>query len=263
MDYWQKQTNDKPLFEDILWSRPETKQGAGKLLVIGGNSFGFASTQQAYGSADKAGVGIARTLLPVSLQKTVGSLLENTSFAPNTPSGSFAKDALNELLINSQWADGVIISGDLGRNSETSILLENYLTKYSGLLTLTKDAVDYFYNQPNLILDRENTLLVISLGQLQKLATAAKFQTPFILGMGLMLLVQALHEFTSRHPVTIITKELDNIVVAHGGKVSSTRLTTDKEIWRVDTAARASVFWLQNPNKPYESIASSFIHTNK
>lgn len=259
MDYWLKQPAGKPLYEEILWSRPESKARAGKLLLIGGNLHGFSSVQQAYTSADAAGAGVTRTLLPDALKKTIGSLLENTEFAPSTPkSGSFGRDALNEFLIHSNWADMAVIAGDLGRNSETSILLEEYVNKYRGPLTVTRDAIDYFYSQPELIADREHTIIVLSMAQLQKLGTALKFQTPFLLGMGLLLLVQALHEFSLRHSAIIVTKELDQIVAAHQGRVSSTKLDPDHEIWRASFAARAGVYAMQHPSKPFEAITTSF-----
>lgn len=259
MDYWVKQTHYQPIFEDILWSKPESRARAGKLLVIGGNLHGFSAVGDAYASAEKAGAGVTRILLPDALRKTVGGLLENTEFAPSTPqSGSFGREALNEFLSNSQWSDTTLLAGDLGRNSETSILLESYVQKYSGPLTIAKDAVDYFYNQPQLIADRENTTIVLSMAQLQRFGTALKFQTPFLLGMGLMLLVQALHDFTLQHQLTIVTKELDQIVVAHQGRVSSTKLEHDVEIWRTAFAARASVYAIQHPTKVFEAVTTSF-----
>ena len=45
MDYWHKQTAENPLYEDVLWARPENKHGAGKLLVVGGNLHGFAAVR--------------------------------------------------------------------------------------------------------------------------------------------------------------------------------------------------------------------------
>ena len=57
--YWHKQS-DKPLFPELEWSRPENKQQAGKLLVIGGNKFGFVEPSEAFAAAEKAGVGNAR-----------------------------------------------------------------------------------------------------------------------------------------------------------------------------------------------------------
>lgn len=258
MDYWEKQSTEKPLFPDILWARPETKHGAGKLLIIGGSAQGFAAAQEAYSAASTGGAGHIRLILPESLKRTVG-VLGPYNYAPSTPhSGSFGRDALNEFLIGSSWADAVLLAGDLGRNSETAILLENFASKLSGQLCITKDAVDYLYNHPELIANRENTMLVMSLSQLQKLGTALKFETPFLLGMGLMLLVQVLHEFTMRYPIMIITKELDYLIVAHNGRVSTSKLKEDKDIWRVETAARSSVFWMQNKNRPFEAVTSAF-----
>src|SRR4051794_28288010 len=104
--YWHKQSASKPLYPDMLWSRPENKRQAGKLLVVGGNAHGFAAAGEAYAEALAAGVGTARVLLPDSLQKTVGRVFEAGEYAPSTPSGSFGRRALAELLAMSQWADG-------------------------------------------------------------------------------------------------------------------------------------------------------------
>ncbi len=257
LDFWQKQTPASPLFEDILWARPETRHGAGKLLLIGGNTHGFAAVGEAYAGADAAGAGTIHVLLPDSLRRTVGSIFPGTDFAPSTPSGSFATPARAEFLDHAQWADAVLVAGDLGRNSETSALLEHFVVKYSGLLVLTRDTVDYFSHAPENIAEREHTTIVLSLAQLQKLGTALKFPTPFLLSMGMLLLVQALHDFTDRYPVTIVTKELDQLLVAYKGRVSSTKLPQDKEIWRVRIAATASVFWMQNPARPFEAITTA------
>src|SRR3989344_1078256 len=138
--YWLRQKTDEPLFPDLIWSRPETKQQAGKLLIIGGNQFGFAAPAEAYGAATDAGVGLTRVLLPLAVKKVAGKLLPGLEYSANTPSGSFSKAALGEFLDQAAWADGVLIAGDLGRNSETAILLESFLAKYQGQITLNKDA---------------------------------------------------------------------------------------------------------------------------
>lgn len=258
MEYWLKQTPDAPLFEDILWSRPENRMHAGKLLVIGGNAHGFSAPGEAFAAAEKAGAGTVRTLLPDALKKTLG-LLGPYEFAPSSPSGGFGRDALNEFLIQSAWADGVLLAGDLGRNSETAILFESYVQKYNGLLTLANDATDYATNQPDCLSDRENTCIVLSTAQLQRLGTALKFATPFLLDMGLMLLVQALHDFTEQHPFIIVTKEQDNLVVTHQGRVSTTKVSSPSSNWQTSVAAKAAVFWLQSPTKTFESVSAALI----
>jgi NAD(P)H-hydrate repair Nnr-like enzyme with NAD(P)H-hydrate dehydratase domain len=173
--YWHKQTKENPLFPDLLWSRPENRAHAGKLLVIGGNAHGFAAPAEAYMESMKAGVGLTRVLLPDAVKAAAGHALETVDFAPSTPSGSFSKKSLAEFLDHAAWADGVLLAGDLGRNSETAILLESFLQKYVGLITLTKDAIDYTYGFAELALTRPDTTLVLTLAQLQKLAKAAKY----------------------------------------------------------------------------------------
>src|SRR3954471_3597520 len=120
---WLRQTPDKPLFPDILWSRPENKRLAGKLLVIGGSSHGFAAPGGAYTAAQKAGIGSVRVLLPDSTEKALSKILPEAEFAPSTISGSFSRQALGILLAQAEWADGVLLAGDFGKNSETAILL--------------------------------------------------------------------------------------------------------------------------------------------
>jgi ADP-dependent NAD(P)H-hydrate dehydratase / NAD(P)H-hydrate epimerase len=256
--YWLKQTTETPLYESLLWSRPENKQFAGKLLVIGGNAHGFQAPAEAYKTALQSGVGTCKVIMPDAVKKVVGHVLPDADFAPSTPSGSFNQKALNELLIAANWADGVILAGDLGRSSETSVLLESFMQKYTGQLTITKDAIEYVHHVPSII-ERPNTTLVLSLSQLQKLAIALHFDTPFLLSMGLLLLCDALHKFTELHAIHIVTKELDQLVVASNGTVSSTKLATDVEIWRVKQAAKCSVLWLQNPNNTFEALTSAVV----
>ena len=261
-DFWQKQGSE-PLFPALVWSRPENRQHAGKLLIIGGHAHGFAAPAEAYAVADKAGAGSLRVMLPDHIRPQLlkfKSAILGMEFAPSTPSGSFASKALAELLATAGWADGVLLAGDLGRNSETAIVLEKFVSKTNMPLVLTKDSVDYFTSNASPIINRSNTTLVMTIAQFQKLATNAKFATPITFSMGLMQLVEALHSFTIEHPIHIIVKHLDTILVAVNGTVSTTK--TDKDLedsWRVATAARASVWWIQNQTKPFEALTTGIL----
>jgi len=228
-------------------------------LIVGGNAHGFAAAGEAYGEAVKAGIGTARVLLPDSLQKTVGKVFEAGEYAPSTPSGSFAQQALAELLAMSQWAEGVLLAGDFGRNSETAILLEKFTEKYTGQLTPAKDAVDYFINTPDKLLTRSDSLLVLSFAQLQKLIIKARFPSAITFDMDFLRLIDTLHEFTKQHQSAIIVKHLQTIFVAVNGQVSTTKLSEDLEIWRVKTAAHAAVWWLQNSSKTFEALTTSLV----
>jgi len=257
--YWHKQTKSSPLFPDMEWSRPENKLHAGKLLVVGGNAHGFAAPAEAFAESSRAGIGTARAFLPNAIQKIVGIIIESADFGPSTPSGSFSQRALGELLSEAMWADAVLISGDLGRNSETAILIEKFLSKYPHAVTLTKDAVDYGIATPESVLNREATLLVLSLSQLQRLATASRFEQPITFSMDLLRLVDWLHDFTQRFAPHIIVKHLDTIFVAANGQVSTTKLTKEIPIWRLKAATHATVWWLQNPGKPFDALTSGIL----
>ncbi|MCA9325871.1 hypothetical protein KDA23_07505 [Candidatus Saccharibacteria bacterium] len=256
-EYWQRQDPDKALFTDLIWSRPENRHHAGKLLIVGGNKYGFAAPAEAFSEAEKAGIGTARVLLPDSLYKTVGKAFTAGEFAPSTPSGSFARTALAELLAMAAWSDGVLLAGDLGRNSETAVLIEQFLQKMPGLITLGKDAVDYCLETPAICLDRPETTLIITIAQLQKLAANAKFTPAFTFDMDFLNLVEALHNFTAKHPANLVMRHLDNVFVAVNGQVSTTRYPADQAAWRTKTAAHAATWWLQNPTKPFEALTTA------
>lgn len=261
--YWHKQDVNQPLFPELEWSRPENKALAGKLLIIGGHEHSFAAPADAYGAAVKAGIGTARVLLPNRLLRTVGKIFPEAEFAMSNPSGGFSQMALGEALTMGEWADGVLLAGDTGRNSETAILLEKFLDKHSGQVTITKDAVDYFTSTPQQVLARPETTLVVSFAQLQKLAISARFPQAFTFDMDLVRLIDSLHEFTTFCSLNILVKHLDTLFVAVQGDVSSTKLSEDLKIWRVKTAAGASVWWLQNPSKPFEALATAVFEVSK
>lgn len=258
--YWQRQSPDKPLYPDLLWSRPENRAHAGKLLIVGGNAHGFAAPAEAFAESQKAGTGTSRVLLPDSLQKTVGRTFLAGEYAPSTPSGSFSQKALTELLDASAWSDGVLLAGDFGRNSETAILLEKFLDKYQGQLTLTQDTADYFTKTPAVLLARPETLLVISFSQLQKLAISAGFPVAFTYEMDFIKLIEALHEFSQQYEPHLITCRDGNLFVAANGQISTTTPEKPQNVWRVRTAASAATWWLQNPGKAYEALTTSLIN---
>lgn len=253
--YFYKQ-GQEPLYDDLLWSRPQNRAQAGKLLIIGGNLHGFAAPANAYQQAVRAGVGSARIILPDGLRKTVGRMLENVEFSPSTPSGSFARLALADWLENAAWADAVLLAGDLGRNSETASSIESFCAKYRGLLTVTKDAVDYFYADPTSLLGRPNTCLVVSLAQLQKLASRAKWLQPLTFSMNQSQLAKWLHEFTQENKASLVCYHNEQIFVAVNGQVSTTKVS-DQPVWRVAIAAHAAVWWLQNPSKVFEGLTTA------
>lgn len=247
---WLKQTSE-PLFPDILWSRPENKRYAGKLLIIGGNSHGFSEAGIAYGAAEKAGIGTARVILPDALEKVLRKTFPEAEFAPSTPSGSFSRTALCGLLEAAEWADAVLLAGDFGKNSETAILLETFIDKYKGLITLAGDSVDYFAAKPESLSKRDKTLIVAGLSTIQKLAAP---KTLIKQNSALAQTVEQLTEWTSNNPLNVITSHSGQILSASGEQISTTQTT---KLLGSELAAYASVWLLQQPEKAFEALTTA------
>jgi hypothetical protein len=257
--YWHRQTPGKPLYPGIEWSKPEQRAQRGRLGIIGGNKLGFAGVAEGYSTALASGVGEVRVLLPDVLRKTIPAIITDASFGASNPSGSLAKDAQRELQAIGGWASGILMVGDAGRNSETAILYEHFVTDYTGQLTITRDAVDLIKNSPQTLVGRPDTLLVISFAQLQKLFQNVYYPKVLTFSMQLASLVEALHKFTITYPTIVTVLHKDYLLVAYHGEVTTTEWQNPMAIWRGSVATRAASYWLWNPGKPLEAVTASLV----
>src|SRR5207253_2372681 len=90
MDYLKQ--GSEPLFPKVLWNRPVSRSGAGRLLVVGGHKDEFSSVQAIYQLSLAAGVGQCTVVLPDSL-KTLLAGTPDSLFVPASTSGSLGKAA--------------------------------------------------------------------------------------------------------------------------------------------------------------------------
>lgn len=247
---WLKQVKE-PLFPDVLWSRPENRRLAGKLLIIGGHKQNFNAVSEAYTAALKAGIGTARVLLPESLHNMLKAVFPEAEYAPSNKIGSFGRDALAVWLEAAEWADGVLLAGDFGRNSETAILLEGFLEKYEGLLSIVGDTIDYYLKDSSKLKRSSNYVITAALEKVQKIAVpevALKHQDD------LALTVKNLSLLTERSGSDFVISHSGNIIVASGGRVSTTPTNMYSE---VSAAAFSSVWRLQQISKPFEALTTA------
>ncbi len=254
---YTKQSLTEPAFPKLLWSKPETKQSAGKLLIIGGNVNGITAPLRSYDYAEQAGIGFSRVALPSALKSIAGKLIDNGAYVPSTPSGSFAKQALAELIEDASWADSLLLAGDFGRNSETAILLESLLKKSTTPAILTKDMIDYVSTTPAMLERNGSTVLVASLSQLQKLVRQSIKQPALSFDMNVGQLAEALKAISIASKSSLITKHHSLLFVAHEGEVSVTDSQTSDELWQTKIAAYASVWLAQQPEKPLASLTTA------
>lgn len=257
--YWQKQSSTKPLFPDVEWSKPQQRSKAGKLGIIGGNKLGFIAASEAYQTALGVGIGEAKVLLPASLKKTFFKHTQDMVFADDNQSGGLSKDAFSEMQAMGEWADGILLIGDAGKNSETAVLYERFIHEYEGPLTITRDAVDLLKNNAQTLIERPQTLLILSFAQVQKLFQSVYYPKVLTFSMQLTRLVEALHKFTITYPACTAVFHDENLVISHQGMVVTQQFSDPMPIWRGSVATRAAVYWSWNPEKPLESATASLL----
>jgi NAD(P)H-hydrate repair Nnr-like enzyme with NAD(P)H-hydrate dehydratase domain len=260
--YWKKQTTNKPLYPDVEWNKPEQRSQSGRLGIIGGNKLGFAGVGEAYGVAATNGVGEVRVLLPDVLKKTIPAVMTNVIFGATNPSGGLARDAHTEMQALGAWSTGILLIGDAGRNSETAILYEDFLKDYQGPLTITRDAIDLIKNSSSTIVERPDTLLVLSFAQLQKIFQSVYYPKVLTFSMQLAQFVDALHKFTITYPCAIMVLHKEYIVIAHEGQVTTTEWGNPMAIWRGSVAAQATSYWLWNPKSPLTAATASIVKSD-
>ena len=256
--FWHKQASES-LYPDLEWNKPERRDHAGSLLIIGGDLHNLNAPAKSFEIAKKTGIGTTQLALPDKTKRLLGNSLPDALFLPSTASGEFSHSGEVELLNYALAADALLMPGDNGRNSETTILFESLLRSYSGLAILTRDAVDILTNTPASMLEREKTTLVITFAQLQKLVKSYGETTPLTFSMDLIKLVEFLHLFSQKIGAAIITLHQNQFIVAAHGQISTTKIkqTAESEHWRIETATIAACFQTWNPNKPFEALTHS------
>lgn len=252
---WQKQS-EKPLFPELEWNKPERRDQAGRLLIIGGSTHALGAPARAYQLAKNHGIGNVKVVLPDKTKYLIEKSAVDAVFLPSTPSGEFSKEGEEELLEYSQWADTLLLAGDIGRNSQTTILLETILQSFSDQIVITKDALDSLSLHPKMLLQRDKTTIVASFGQLQKLLKNYGYPVPLSYTMELMQLVEYLHTLSKNISCSIVTLHNNQYFVAHRGQIITTKINSKDEpkIWRLNTATAAACYQTWNPTKPLEAL---------
>ena len=225
-DYWKKQ-GIQPLYPEVDLERPEQRRLAGKVLIIGGNKNAFFTVANAMSVADKIGAREVRVLMPSSVKGQV-PVTPEVYFAPaEKVSGAFGKESVAEMLIQADWADIVIVVGDIGKNAETTVALADFLRSCKKPVYITRDAVDAA--TPEVadwsMLREADTSLLLTVPQLQKLFRTMYYPKVISLSMPTNQLIEALHKFTLSYQMTLVTFHNGQIIVAQDGNIITQALT--------------------------------------
>ena len=259
------QDSTQPLFPDILWSQPETKAFAGKLLIIGGNLHSVALPNIAYTTALTSGAGEVKVVMPDATKRYFDLRSPNHQilFADSTPSGSFSQEALPAMLAYAAWADCICIVGDSTKNSETAQMYAALLPQIDQSVVICGDSFDTLLPYSTHASRLLKGILVVTFSQLQKFAIALGYDIPLTSTLVAMQFTNWLQQFTSECQLTIVTHSKEVLYVAHDKTVITTRpikQPNDQEFTKI--AVRSGIWAMQQPEKTTEAIATSFVAYN-
>lgn len=251
--YWHKQTSSQQqLFPAIEWSRPERRDQAGKLLIIGGHKQSFASIAESYTEALNSGAGVVKIILPDSLRSLpIIQTIPECILVKSTKNGELGLDAWTEISETLGWTDWLLVPGDLGNNSETAQLVLKLLESNQPI-SLEDSVVQLIINDAERLANRENLILSCSFKTLQKIFIHLNASSALTSTMPLARLVEELHSVTSVNHFTITTTFNSNILVAHNGQVSTTQTST-----QTPPLTRITVYAMQHPGKIFEATTTA------
>lgn len=249
---WVRQDSTKPLFPDLLWSKPENKRSAGKLLIIGGQAGEFINVSSAYSFALEAGAGTVRILLPDSLKKLAGDI-KGVEFAPSNKSGSFSKSALANMFDLAEWADHLLLAGDFGKNSETTIILDGFLLRGIKPVTISEHTLSSIGISLEQLINKP-VGLVVSRTTFQKIGVSIRTHVPITSLTTFESMAEIAQNISTKMKASIAVVDENHIWCAFHGDVVSTQT---KPVDINALSAYCSVWLMQNQFKPLEALTAA------
>lgn len=256
--YWQIQDiNQKALYPDVIWDQPENRLSSGSVLLIGGNSQSFNLVSTAYQESKNNIFSSTGLILPISLEKILKNYnLSNCWYVKSNLSGGFATESLALIIDVSHNYDCLMLIGNFGHSSETTILIEKLVSNINKQFIVHQDSFESLMNSTIDTVIKPNLLFVLDFNQLQKLLIKLKSLKPLTSKLNLMQAIEILHDISLKYNLKIITNLHSNIIVAVSGKISITKINPEIN-WSIKTAIQATSWLINQPQKPYETLTSS------
>lgn len=245
---------DQPIYPKILYNRPVTRSGAGRLLVPGGHTGELSLPAAMQQLALAAGAGECIVALPDILAKFIGGA-PNTTFVASSPSGSLGGDALGRLVQLSEDADAVALGASLSNNSHTAILIERLVQEIERPTIVFADALTALQHHVTRFTDRPETLVILTMPEVFKLSGALGLSIKIRPDGGLLNkleIVQNLAAASQCHYAVYGSE----IIVAAGGELIVTPTNYRLGLQPAAYWAVLSTFWLQNPTRRHEGLAT-------
>lgn len=259
-EYWKIQKPDQTLYEDILWNKPVRKDQTNTIGIIGGSKSGFMAVNLAYSICQKTVISDIKILVPDVLRKIIPSNIPDIVFVDSTPQGAIAKKAEPDIFAFCALTKTILLIGDSGFSSETGMLFQNLIFNESFKdkhFVITRDTIDLLLSDITKLLERENTTLVVTMSQLQKIFTKSYYPKIITFSMQLNVLVEILHKFTITYPINIVTIHRDTFIVASNGEVVTEEKANQMKLITGELAAKVTSFLSWNESNELKALATA------
>lgn len=255
---WSQQT-DKPLFDDLLWARPEKRSLQGKIAIVGGTTHDLFGPLAASQSVARAKAGELRVLLP---ETAPTALWQNPGVEklPVTQGGGISLGSRAMVMASADWADVVLLPGSLGKASESTQLISDLLSDHKVNLVACGDSVDAILLNHEVAIGRESTLLILTLSQMQHLAKAVGSLIAPTYQLPLRPFIDLISELSLTSGLNLAVSYSGQLIAACGQRVSSTKIVKEyasETALFVDAASYGAVLWAQFPMNLFKAATTA------
>jgi NAD(P)H-hydrate repair Nnr-like enzyme with NAD(P)H-hydrate dehydratase domain len=245
---------DQPLYPKVLYNRPVTRSGGGRLLIVGGHTGEFSLPTAIHQFAVAAGVGEATAVLPDKLARILGGA-PGTSFASSTESGSLGREALGRILELSEEVDAVAIGASLSNNSNTAILTERIVTQLQRPLIVFDEGLVALRQNITTLTENPKALIILTMAEVFKLASPLGIAISIRPGGGLINKLEIIQNLAAASKCTYAVYGSE-IVIAASNELIVTPLNYRLSLTPALFYGVLSTFWMQNLAQPVEGLAT-------
>ena len=243
-----------PLYPKVLYNRPITRSGGGRLLIVGGHSGEFSLPTAIHQFALAAGVGEATAVMPDKLAKFLGGA-PGTAFAASTPSGSLDRAALGRILELSEVADAVAIGASLSNNSNTAMLTERLITEIERPVIIFDEGLVALRHHPTSFTDNPQALVILTMAEVFKLCGSLSIGINIRPHGGLVNKLEIVQNLAAASTCAYAVYGTE-IIIAAGAELIVTPVNYRLSLTPALFYGTLSTFWLQNRTAPTKGLAT-------
>lgn len=259
-----RQTNE-PLYPKVLYNRPVTRTGGGRLLVVGGHSGEFSLPTTIHQLAVAAGVGECWALLPDTLAKILGGA-PGTFFASSNPSGALGTEALGRILELSEESDAIALGASLSGNSNTAVLTEKLVTSLERPFVIFDEGLTSLQHNVEAVTSNPNVLIILTMADIFKLSGKLGIAINIRPDGGLINKLEIIQNLAATTQASYAVYGTEIIIAAHNATDRTTPTKPEPLIvtpinYRLSLTpaifyAVLTTYWLQNPTDRRAGLAT-------